>query len=79
MDDCKDEGGDCNADNFMYAVHGTVYRGDDLRRRGDQNQDKRRNNGYWGRPDSRRRPNLSAAVLLPRPHLWDCESIAGNH
>jgi hypothetical protein len=26
---------------------------------------------YWGRPDSPQHPNVSAAILLPRPHLWD--------
>lgn len=72
--DCKGEltGGDSNADNFIEAVHGTVYT--EVRTFADgaiETEDKRRNNGYWGRPDSPRHPNVSAAILLPRPHLWD--------
>ena len=72
--DCKGElaGGDSNADNFIEAVHGTVYT--EVRTFADgaiETEDKRRNNGYWGRPESPQHPNVSAAILLPRPHLWD--------
>ncbi|OKO73491.1 hypothetical protein [Bradyrhizobium sp. AS23.2] len=72
--DCEGElaGGDSNADNFIEAVHGTVYT--EVRTFADgaiETEDKRRNNGYWGRPGSPQHPNVSAAILLPRPHLWD--------
>jgi hypothetical protein len=72
--DCKDElsGGESNADDFIEAVHGTVYTAvTTYADRKIKTEDKRRNNGYWGRPDSQRHPNVSAAILLPRPHLWD--------
>jgi hypothetical protein len=72
--DCKDElsGGDANADSFIEAVHGTVYTEVTTYADGEiKTEDKRRNDGYWGRPDSQRHPNVSAAILLPRPHLWD--------
>ncbi|CCE08076.1 conserved hypothetical protein [Bradyrhizobium sp. STM 3843] len=72
--DCKGElaGGESNADNFIEAVHGTVHT--EVRTFADgaiETEDKRRNNGYWGFPDSPRHPNVSAAIVLPRPHLWD--------
>jgi hypothetical protein len=72
--DCKDDlsGGESNADDFIEAVHGTVYTAVTTCADGKiKTEDKRRNNGYWGRPDSQRHPNVSAAILLPRPHLWD--------
>lgn len=72
--DCKGElvGGDRNGDHFIEAVHGTVDTVVTVFEDGTNKvEEKRRNNGYWGRPDDIQHPNVSAAILLPRPHLWD--------
>lgn len=72
--DCKGElvGGDRNAEHLLEAVHGTVYTEVKTFADGEiQTEEMRRNNGYWGRPGDAKHPNVSAAILLPRPHLWD--------
>lgn len=72
--DCKGElvGGDRNIEHLLEAVHGTVDTVATVFPDGtNQIEEKRRNNGYWGAPDDIRHPNVSAVILLPRPHLWD--------
>lgn len=72
--DCKSElvGGDRNVQALLDAVFGTVETVVTVHADGQQAiEEKRRNNGYWGRPEFPQHPNVSAAILLPRPHLWD--------
>jgi hypothetical protein len=75
--DCQGElvGGDRNIEHLLEAVHGSVDTVATVFPDGtNQIEEKRRNNGYWGALDSIRHPNVSAAILLPRPHLWDLRS-----
>jgi hypothetical protein len=72
--DCKDEltGGDRNAEFLIDAAFGTVVTEVKNFGSGEQQiEDKRRDDGYFGRPKAARHQNVSAVILLPKPHLWD--------
>lgn len=72
--DCKDEltGGDRNAEALIDAAFGTVVTEVTTYESGEHEiEDKRRNDGYFGRPDKPQHQHVSAAVLMPKPHLWD--------
>lgn len=72
--DCKDEltGGDSNIEALLEAAFGTVVTEVTTYVSGDHKvEDRRRNDGYFGHPQMPRHQNVSAAVLLPKPHLWD--------
>ena len=72
--DCKQEltGGDRNAEALIDAAFGTVITEVTTYEFGEHKmEDKRRNDGYFGTPAKPRHQNVSAAVLMPKPHLWD--------
>lgn len=72
--DCKDEltGGHRNADALLDAVYGSVVTEVTMPAMGEPIiADKRLDDGYWGRPEGPKHRNVSAAILLPKPHLWD--------
>jgi hypothetical protein len=72
--DCKNEltGGARNADSLIEAAFGTVVTQFTANGSGTPKiEDKRRNDGYFGRPGKPEHQNVSAAIVLPKPHLWD--------
>lgn len=72
--DCKGEltGGNRNVEALIDAAFGTVVTEVTTYESGERKiEDKRRNDGYFGRPDGPQHQNVSAAVLMPKPHLWD--------
>ena len=72
--DCKDElaGGHHNDEALIDAVFGSVVTQSRQLENGDwEHKDVRLDDGYWGHMQSARHKNVSAALLLPRPHLWD--------
>ena len=72
--DCSDEltGGERNAESLIDAAFGTVVAEVTTHDAGERViADKRLDDGYFGRPGTPRHQNVSAAILLPKPHLWD--------
>lgn len=72
--DCKDEltGGDRNAESLIDAAFGTVVTQVTAFASGDhETKEVRKDDGYWGHIKAPRHSNVSAAILLPKPHLWD--------
>jgi hypothetical protein len=72
--DCKEElaGGKHNDDALIDAVFGTVVTQTRVFENGEhETKDVRLDDGYWGHPDPARHKNVSGALLLPKPHLWD--------
>lgn len=72
--DCKDEltGGDRNAEALIDAAFGTVVTEVTTNESGEHEvKEKRRNDGYFGRPDKPEHQNVSGAIVMPKPHLWD--------
>jgi hypothetical protein len=72
--DCKGEltGGDRNADALVEAAFGTVFVEVATYGFGEREIiEKRRNDGYFGWRDKPQHQNVSAAILMPKPHLWD--------
>ncbi|MGQ4274112.1 hypothetical protein [Terrihabitans sp. B22-R8] len=72
--DCSDEltGGDRNAESLIDAVFGTIVTEVITYDSGERViADKRLDDGYFGSPETPRHQNVSGAVLLPKPHLWD--------
>ncbi|RWC37467.1 MAG: hypothetical protein EOS28_32575, partial [Mesorhizobium sp.] len=72
--DCSDEltGGERNAESLLDAAFGTIVTEVTTYESGERSiADKRVDNGYFGHPDTPRHRNVSAAILLPKPHLWD--------
>lgn len=72
--DCKDEltGGDRNAEALIDAAFGTVVTEVTTYESGEHKvEEKRRNDGYFGRPGNPQHQNVSGAILMPKPHLWD--------
>lgn len=69
--DCKDElqGGDHNADALLSAVAGEVVTSVDMR--SGQVEEHRKSNGYWWYGGKPAHEQVSAVLLLPKPHLWD--------
>lgn len=72
--DCNDEltGGERNAESLIDAAFGTVVTQVRTYGHGEREiAEERLADGYFGRPASPRHENVSAAILLPRSHLWD--------
>jgi hypothetical protein len=72
--DCKDElsGGESIAEALLDAALGTVVASVTTFPSGERDAKlKRRLDGYFGYPAAPKNRNVSAVVLLPRPHLWD--------
>jgi len=72
--DCKDElaGGNSNVEALLEAAFGSIFTEVTTYAAGGHKvEDRRRNNGYFGHPQTPRHQNVSAAILLPKPHLWD--------
>jgi hypothetical protein len=72
--DCKEElvGGNPNDLALLEALFGTVVT--EVRRLSGgthEKKDVRLDDGYWGHPTTARHKNVSGALLLPKPHLWD--------
>jgi hypothetical protein len=75
--DCKDElvGGVHNGDALLDAAFGTVATQVTTFENGNHEiAERRRADGYWGFPATARHHNVSGALLLPKPHLWDLRS-----
>ena len=72
--DCKEElvGGDHNDEALIDAVFGTVVTQTRVLENGEiKTEDIRRDDGYWGHPNTARHKNVSGVLLLPKPHPWD--------
>ena len=72
--DCKDEltGSDRNAESLIDAAFGTVVTQVTTFASGEhETKEVRKDDGYWGHIKTPRHQNVSAAILLPKPHLWD--------
>lgn len=75
--DCSDEltGGERNAESLIDAAFGTIVTEVTTHEAGERSiADRRLDDGYFGHPDTPRHQNLSAGILLPKPHLWDLRS-----
>ena len=71
--DCKDEltGGDRNDESLIDAAFGTVVtQVTTFASGGHETKEVRKDDGYWGHLKTPRHQNVSAVILLPKPHLW---------
>jgi hypothetical protein len=72
--DCKEElvGGEPNGHALVDAAFGSVVTEARMLENGQHDvKDVRLDDGYWGTAAIPKHRNVSSAVLLPKPHLWD--------